>query len=149
MDWIKLESEDLECALNKPQLEILKAQILRSPARDVARDVLDSVIARVRAEIAASGLNMLDTDHSRIPPELRECVLRLAVEALQLRVPNMELTAAQTKHADFARQTLIRVATGELPISRPLVAIRLSSPKRGFFGKSANRVATRKSLENL
>ena len=80
MEWIRLTSEDLEYALNKPQLETLKAESLRNLKRDIAQDVLNTVVARIRAEISASGLNWLDADHSRIPYELRDCALRLAVE---------------------------------------------------------------------
>jgi len=149
MDWIKLTSDDLESVLNKPQLEILKAQSLRTLKRDIAQDVLDSTIARVRAEIAASGLNVLDEDHSRIPFELRECALRLAVESLQLRVPTIELSALQSKHADLARELLLRVATGQLPISRPAFGIRISTARRGVRSCAAKRNATRKTLEGI
>ena len=98
MDWINLKTSDLECALNKPQLEILKAQSLKSPGREPAAEILDSVVVRIRAEVAASGLNAIDPDHSRIPPELKECALRLAAEALQTRLPQMELTDRQCRH---------------------------------------------------
>jgi hypothetical protein len=40
MDWIKLTTKDLECVLNKPQLDILKAQSLRSPDVDIAFEVI-------------------------------------------------------------------------------------------------------------
>lgn len=149
MEWIKLAPEDLEYALNKPQLETLKAESLRNLKRNIAQDVIDSIVARVRAEIAASGLNALDADHSRIPYELRDCALRLAVEALHLRVPSIEMSAAQSKHADLARETLLRIATGQLPVSRPLVAVRTASAKRSVYSKSSPRKITRATTEGL
>ena len=149
MDWIKLTSEDLEYALNKPQLETLKAESLRNLKRNISQDVLDSVVARIRAEIAASGLNALDADHSRIPYELRDCALRLAVEALHLRVPSIEMSAAQSKHADLARETLLRIATGKRPVSRPALAVRTASAKRSVYSKSSPRKITRATTEGL
>ena len=149
MDWIKITTEDLECALNKPQLEILKAQRLRSPGRDIAFEVISNIVARIRAEIAASGLNSLDADHSRIPPELKEPALRLCVEALQARIASMELSKSQTRLAEAARNTLERVARGELPVSRPICAIRTASPKKGFSAGAARRLSTRETTEGI
>ena len=102
-----------------------------------------------KRQISASGLNCLDADHSRIPYELRDCALRLAVEALHLRVPSIEISALQSKHADLARETLLRIATGQLPVSRPTAAVRTASAKRSVYSKSAPRKATRATTEGL
>ena len=149
MDWIILKTSDLECVLNKPQLDVLKAQSFKTPGRDPAAEILDSTTVRIRAEIAASGVNSIDPDHARIPPELKECALRLAAESLQTRVPQMELTDHQRKLADVAREMLARVARGELPVSAPRFGIRTANVKKGaYFGASA-RIATRKTTEGL
>ena len=149
MDWIKLTTQDLESALNKPQLDILKAQALRSPDVDIAFEVISNIVARIRAEIAVSGLNLLDADHSRIPFELKDCALRLCVEALQLRIPTMEISKMQSKHADLARVTLLRVARGELPVSRPLFSISTASVKKGISSSSAKKVSTRENMKGI
>ena len=149
MDWIKLKSSDLELVLNKPQLEILKAESLRSAGRDIAAESLDSVVLRIRAEIAASGFNSLDPDHSRIPPELKECALRLAIEGLQVRLPQMELSQMQIRHADYARELLMRVSLGKLPISRPQYSIRTASRKKDVAYGSAAKNATRDSMKGI
>ncbi len=149
MNWIKITTEDLECALNKPQLEILKAQALRSPERDIAFDVISNIVARMRAEIAASGLNSLDADHSKIPPELKETAIRLCVEALQLRVPSIEISNSQIKHADIARETMSRVAKGELPVCRPTYSIKTASIKKGFYANASKREMSRKLMKGL
>ena len=149
MDWINLNTTDLECVLNKPQLDILKAQSLKTPGRDLAAEILDSVTVRIRAEIAASGLNMLDPDHSRIPPELKECALRLAAESLQTRLPQMELSQRQCTLADNARETLLRIAGGELPVCQPIVGIRTGLPKKGARFGVSGRLATRNSMKGI
>ncbi len=149
MDWISLKVSDVEAALNKAQLEALKAESIRTLNRDVAFEIIADVVTRIRAEISAGEISSLDADHSRIPPELKEPALRLIVEALQLRVPAMELSASQMKHADLARETIARIARGELPVSRPRLAIRTSTHKKGVFAKSAPQKANRKNMEAL
>ena len=149
MDWIKIFPEDLEAVLNKPQLETLKAQSLRSKNRNITEEIIANIIVRIRAEIAASGINLLDTDHSRIPPELKDCALYLAIEALQTRISSLEVSNSQTKHFDLARQTLLRVASGELPVSRPRYAIRTASKKSLYANKKSPTQITRNSLRLL
>ena len=92
---------------------------------------------------------MLDADHSRIPPELKECALRLAVESLHLRVPSIEMSQSQQKHADIARETLLRVSRGELPVSRPIFGISTGDSRKGVSSGAAPRKADSKSLENI
>ena len=149
MDWIKLTTKDLECVLNKPQLDILKAQALRSPDMDIAFEVISNIVARIRAEIAVSGLNSLDADHSRIPLELKDCALRLCVESLQARLPSMELSKLQIIYADDARETLVRVASGELPVSRPLFSISTATAKKGISSSASKKISTRKTMKEL
>lgn len=149
MNWIKLHASDLEEVLNKPQLDILKAQALSSKDGDPATRALESAVARIRMEISASGLNSLDIDHSRIPCELKECALRLAAESLMLRIPAMEISNSLLRAADEARQILKRVAEGELPVSRPSVSIGSASAKKGVFARSSEKIAERKNLKGL
>jgi len=149
MDWIKITPADLESALNKNQLDILKAQSLQSPGRDAVEDVISNVVARIRAEVASSGLNAVDVDHARIPPELKECALRLAVEALHLRVPSIALSEYQIKHADLARQILSRAASGDFAVSAPIFGVRTGNAKKGVSAGSQKRDATRKTMGNL
>ena len=138
MKWITLTPADLESALNKPQLDILKSS--RLGLNGIDAEVIGLIVSRIRAEIAASEINFLDEDHSTIPPELKECAVRLAVEALQLRIPSMELSEAQKRHADYARQTLQRVAESKLPVCRPEHPI-----STGLSRKSAATLRSRSS----
>lgn len=149
MEWIKIFPEDLEEALNKPQLDTLKAEAFKSRKRDISVDIIATVIARIRVEIATSGLNALDADHSKIPPELKDCALRLAVESLHLRVPSIEISDMQKKHADIARETLARIARGELVVSRPLDGVKTARPRCGVSAASATRNASRKTMEGI
>ncbi len=149
MNWVKITNKDLEYALNKPQLETLKAEALRSPEHDIAFEVISNVTSRVRAEIATSGLYTLDADHSKIPQELKEAAIRLCVEALQLRLPSMEFSQTQARQADLARELLLRVAQGTFSISRPIFGIKTGTSKKGFFASTSKRNITRKTTNGI
>ncbi len=149
MEWITLSPEDLEEALNKPQLEKLKAQPLRSDGVDIVGKILESVTSRIRLEISASGLNFLDKNHSKIPPELRDCAARLAVEALTARIPAIEITPSQQKRADDSRSLLLRIASGELPVSVPKFPVASARTKKGTTSSASKRIATRKSMGTI
>lgn len=148
MDWIKIKNSDLECVLNKTQLALLKSSYLTNAGHDVVSDIIASVVARIRAEIAASGINMLDCDHSKIPYELKECALNLALESLQARLPDLKMPEVISKKADEARAILIRIAEGKLPMSKPLYSIKGAQPRGVYFGKSSQTINS-KSLNGL
>lgn len=150
MNWIKLQVEDLCIVLNKNQLDLLNAELAKRPERDFASDILNSAVALARAKIASSGINTLDVDHSRIPLELRECVLRLAAESLQARIPALELSKSQLRQSDLARETLEKVERGILPVSRPFAGVKTANPRRGLSsGRGSTNKTTRKTLEGL
>ncbi|MBO5780880.1 MAG: hypothetical protein J6R08_00240 [Opitutales bacterium] len=149
MNWIKITHQDLEIVLNKSQLEILKAAEFASPGRDIAESVISMAVSRIRAEISAGQANFLDPDHSRIPPELKECALSLALEALQARLPDMPMPSSISKRADLARETLARVAEGELPVSQPLYGIKTARKKGVSLLKSRRQNFSSKTMEGL
>ncbi|MBR6389153.1 MAG: hypothetical protein IKS15_03440 [Opitutales bacterium] len=149
MNWIRITHSDLELVLNKPQLEILKAAELASPGRDIAESTISSVVSRVRAEISAGQINALDADHLKIPPELKDCALCLALEALQARIPDMPMPQAISRRADLARETLQRVADGRLPVTPPICGIKTAKAKGARVVKSRRQNFSSKTMEGL
>ena len=117
INWTTLTEDDLLCALNKPQLDLLKAEAIQTNHASLCSKIIELVVSRIRAEITASGINMLDENYAKIPPELKECAIRLAIESLHVRVPSIELTQAQIRAIDDAKEILTRVAIGKLPVS--------------------------------
>lgn len=150
MDWVKISEDDLESVLNKRQLELIESQAGKCSERNFVIDALNSAVALVRTNIAASGVNMLDMDHSRIPPELKECTLLLALESLQARIGVLELSKLQQKRAESAHTLLGDVASGRIPVSRPIVGVRTASRKKGISsGKGSTNTFTRKTMLGL
>lgn len=149
MNWIKITNADLEQVLNKGQLDILKAAEFASAGRDIVGDIIASAVARIRAEVAACSMNTLDADHLKIPFELKECALNLALEALQSRLPTLNLGDSIDRRAELARQTLLRVAKGELPVAQAIYGIR-SAQKTGLaVCKFRKNKISKSSMEGL
>lgn len=149
MDWIYVKNSDLECLLNKPQLDMLKAASLASAGHDITKDIISSVVTRIRAEIAAGGISRLSEDHSKIPPELKECALALALEMLQSRIPDMPMPEAVLRRAENARETLLRISSGSLPVSSPLYGISTASRKAVYAKRQRVQNFTSKTMQGL
>ncbi len=149
MKWIKINHQDLELVLNKNQLEVLKASEFSSAGHDITSGIISSVTSRIRAEISAGQINYLDPDHSKIPPELKDCALSLILENLQARIPDMPMPTSIAKRADLARETLLRVAEGKLPISQPIYGIKTAKQKSGVVLKSRKQNFSSQTLSGL
>lgn len=149
MDWITINSADLECALNKPQLETLKAECLKSAGHDILQDIISSVVSRIRAEITSGPSTKLSAEHSKIPHELKDCALSLALEMLQVRIPDIQMPESIQRRADEARRTLLRVAEGSLRVSSPIYGVS-GACKKSLYAKS-NRIPnfSANSMEGL
>ena len=148
MNWITITENDLLCALNKNQLDLLKAEALQRNDSSICAKVIELVVSRIRAEIAASGINMLDKNYAKIPPELKECALKLAIESLQTRIDCFEISTPQQRAADNAREILARVASGKLPVSRPRNGIK-TARKYSISHGAQQRKATRQTMEGM
>ncbi len=141
MNWTKITSQDLISALNKTQADILKAEDLKSAGKAVSEEIIAMIVSEIRAKIASYSGNFLDYDHAKIPKELKLAALRLSIEALQSRIPSMEMTAQQKKMADISRSQLENIYTGMLSVSHPDDPIRVGREKKGVFYSKTNKSA--------
>ncbi len=139
MNWTRITQQDLENALNKTQVELLKAEELKSAGTPISEEIISMIVAEIRAKIASYSANSLDYDHAKIPKELKLCALRLAIEALQSRLPSMEMTAQQKKMADISRTALEEIYTGKITVSYPDKAIKTAQEKKGVYFSKTNK----------
>lgn len=95
---------------------------------DPLTPIINDIMARVRAEIGSHKNNKLDDHRWKIPPELVTAACHLIIESLQSRVPTMQLTHDQIRNADNARKLLVRVAKGDVKITRPFPKILAPAP---------------------
>ena len=79
-------------------------------------DIISDITAQVRAAIWNNQGITLSSDPSLIPPELMATTCHLIIEALQSRIPTLELSDDQVRNADNARAFLNRIADGKSSI---------------------------------
>jgi hypothetical protein len=82
-------------------------------------EIIDDMTARVRAEISGNRNNLLNAERTKIPQDLKSFACYLILESAQTRLPDLKLTADQVRLADDARDSLKRIAQGEVPVSVP------------------------------
>lgn len=120
-DWISLQATDLSPYLIEPQLTALKKLSEGKWGMAVLPSIFEDVVRCIRAYISGNGKNLLSRDEILIPTELRPVACHLAIEALQSRLPGLSLSAEQLRNAENARQQLLRISKGEIPVSRPVI----------------------------
>ncbi len=130
----------MHCILSKNQIDLLKSEAVKNGDASICAKAIELAVSRVRAEIAASGTNMLDENYGKVPPELKECTLRLAAEILQSRIPTLEFGKVQAAALENAKQTLARVADGKLPVSRPRNGVRTARKFSICHGAESRRL---------
>lgn len=125
----------------------------------------DTVVAQIRAKVAAGQRNRLDADPGTIPPEFVElAILRLLIAVLGRLGPTaagggasagdpMSLTSEQNRRMDSLEQDLQAVAMGQLAVTAPVASE--AAPSVGSLGSgvtiasSTPRRSTRRTMEGL
>jgi len=119
IDWRPIRPEDLHLYLIEPQLKLLIDYTYE--AKSIVELIIQDVGVMVRSFIYASKQNIrIDDRIQHIPPQLRQATIYLVLEALQSRIPGLDLTTDQKNNADQARATLKMVQQGIIRISSAL-----------------------------
>jgi hypothetical protein len=118
-DWILLTPSHLETYLMARQIRLLRTAVLGAGERDPLPQLIADVTRRVRQAIGSNPGNRLSDDPCLIPIELQPIACALALEALQGRIPPLQLSQEQQKAADVAREQLHAIARGEIRVSLP------------------------------
>lgn len=110
--WIEIKVKDLYDYLVSPQVDILRKRMLADGQDDPLIDIITDITARIRAEISGNVRNVLSSNKSEIPPDLKSIACYLIMECAQSRIPALKLT-------DDPREYLKRIAQGEVQVSSP------------------------------
>ena len=149
--WTAITVNDLYDYLVSLQVDIIRKQSLAEAQDDTLTNIINDITARIRAEISGNAHNVLSSDMSMIPKDLKSYGCYLILEAAQTRIPGLKLTADQIRLAEAARDYLRRIALGEVPVAFPDdVAATNEYRQSGVcnikVGHYRPRVATGKSL---
>jgi len=111
--WKIIKPEDIKNYLSDLQVQALRKN--SDPLNAIATDIT----ALTRSEVASYESNVLPQNPALIPPELMSSACHLIIEALQSRIPTLQLSKDQVRNAENARKQLRRVAKGEVKITPP------------------------------
>jgi hypothetical protein len=125
----------LEIYLMARQIRLLRTVVLGAGEHDPLPPLISDVTRRVRQAVGSHAKNQLSDDPRLIPVELLPTACALALEALQGRIPPLQLLPEQQKAADVAREQLRAVAHGEIRVSLPY-----HPAEEGEYGGSASMV---------
>ncbi|MBN2068295.1 MAG: hypothetical protein JW739_01540 [Opitutales bacterium] len=134
--WTPLTLEHLAAYLPAAQQALLETLQTTDPT--VPQTLMNDVTAHIRGEIEHSGKYLLTVDAALLPPQLLRAAALLVVEALQARIPQLELGDAQKSAIAAAYALLPRVAEGDIHLTPP------SDAQTGFTGPRT-RVLTRRA----
>ncbi|MDR1456447.1 MAG: hypothetical protein LBI34_00065 [Puniceicoccales bacterium] len=118
-DWVQLTPTHLETYLMARQIHLLRTVVLGAGESDPLPKLIADVTRRVRQAIGSNGKNRMSDDQRLIPAELQPTACALALEALQGRIPLLQLSQEQRKAADVAREQLYAIANGDFRVSPP------------------------------
>lgn len=149
--WITITAEDLNDYQVGAQVEALRTAALADNQADPFDNIAADVITRMRAEIQGHPSNRVSATAGTIPPDLKWVGCWLILEAMQTRLPGLELTEEQKRMIDDAHDYLKRVAKGEVPIETPNdpIAATVQTSSGIYVANSSTKAAGRNNLSGL
>jgi hypothetical protein len=124
MSWITLDTDSLYTGKAAPLIDQLREAALANGQSDPAPAVIQSVVDRVRAEIASCRNNRVDADAATVPASLRSLTLRLIVWEMQSRVNVFNAVAPSEQDVIDHRDDLAylrRIASCDVVVEDALV----------------------------
>lgn len=139
VSWITISVAQLDTAKAAALVDALQTAALAVGQADPLPEIITSVTARIRMEIAAGGKTVLDADATKLPPSLKGLALRMVLREGQSRLNAagaMPLSDDERKEWDQDVRFLERIAKGEItveqsdnPESSPSVQAKTGRPR--------------------
>jgi hypothetical protein len=120
--WIILTLSQLDDAKAAALVDALRTAALREGQADPLPEIIVSVTARIRMEIAGGGRTRLSADPSKIPASLKSLALRFVIREGQQRLNIMGALELSDSDREEWRQDvrlLERIARGEITVESP------------------------------
>jgi len=118
-NWISLTVGDLMDAKASALVSALQTSALGTGQADPTQNILDSVAARVRAEVRGCASNQLDTDPTKIPASLKGVAVRMVLREMESRL-QLALTPDEIREEEQDLNLLQRVSQCQVPVEQPL-----------------------------
>lgn len=117
--WIVITVDDLDDYLAAAAMSALRSAALGTSQTDPFARVMPDIASRIRNEIQACASNRISATTNAIPPELKTIACLMIIEAMQARLPGVDLTEKQQDMLRDGRDYLKRIANCEISVSDP------------------------------
>ena len=120
MAWTTLTADDVAGALTALKLNAAREAQLTETQSDPLTGIITDVIAIIRSAVASNSSNVLDTDTTLFPPELKRHAIWLCVRELMDRLGKATpLTDDQKARIKLADDMLQKVMDGSIRVTKP------------------------------
>jgi hypothetical protein len=113
--------------------------------------VMPAVVAEIRAYVASCSRNVLSETANSVPPELEHITYLLLIQAMQGRLPGINLTKVQEDDIKAGRAMLDKVAKCEIAVGAPTdpAASTVQTGAAAVVVTSSTRIVSREYLRGL
>ena len=150
MSWLSLTPDDLRETKVAALVTALRSAALGSGQTDPLPGIIQTVVDRIRAEIAGCKNNQLDADTTKIPASLRHIAHRMIIAAAKGR---LELPLKEDERNALRDDTryLERISTCAIPVENPANPITADVQQPGSITviNSRTRRATSNTMAGL
>jgi hypothetical protein len=118
MNWLSITPSDLEESKVAALVNALRTAALGAEQEDPVPGLIQGVVDRIRAEVAACDRNRVDADLTTIPKGLRLLAHRMILASAKNRL-EIPLTQDERTQARSDERYLERISRCELPVETP------------------------------
>jgi phage gp36-like protein len=116
MAWIAITVDDLKDAKVAALVEACQTSALGTGQDDPTDTIIQDVVTRIRAEVAACRANSLDEDTTKIPADLKSLACRMIMRQCQSRL-QIALNDDEREEQRNDLRYLERIAECKVPVS--------------------------------
>lgn len=116
MSWTSITVADLKDAKVAALVEACQTAALGSGQTDPTANIIQDVVTRIRAEVAACRSNQLDADTTTIPSDLKSLAARMIMRQCQSRL-QIQLNEDEREEQRNDLRYLERIAECKIPVA--------------------------------
>lgn len=149
--WTSITPDDLNDTKVAALVTALRTAALGSGQDDPVEEITANVVSRIRAEIRSCLDNLLDTDETTIPRDLKSLACRMVVREMQSRLQEA-LTEDERGEMRADLRYLERIAEGKVSIAtpdNPQASSEVQTAGAIQIARKGCRRVTRETMEGL
>jgi hypothetical protein len=151
-NWVTITADNLAEYQAGKIILAARTKALNTGQPDPFLAVMPDVIKQMRDDIAENPLNAISATANTIPPSLRQVAILLTIEAMQARLPGVEIQDELATLISDAKKRMLRIANGK-PVEQPTDpesprTVESSSPTAAIIGDRP-RVTERSVLASI